>query len=50
VLEFSRKCVQHLGDVTLTVVSYPGVHIEAAQALAEAIGAKFRVREYNNVG
>jgi len=50
VLDFSRKCVQALPEVTLTVVSYPGVHIEAARATADTIGAKFRVREYSNVG
>ncbi len=50
VLEFARKCVRLLPEVTLTVVSYPGVHIEASRAIADAIGSKFRVREYNNVG
>ncbi len=50
VLDFARHCVQSLPDVTLSVVSYPGVSIAASQALAEVIGAKFRVREYNEVG
>lgn len=50
VLDFARKCVRTIPEVTLSVVSYPGVHIEAARAIAKAIGAQFRVREYNEVG
>lgn len=50
VIEFARQCVLKLPEVTLTVVSYPGVNVEACRTLAQEIGARFRVREYNEVG
>ncbi|RJP73670.1 MAG: YchF/TatD family DNA exonuclease [Candidatus Zixiibacteriota bacterium] len=49
-LDFARRCVELLPEVTLSVVSYPGVDLEAARKVAEGTGAKFRVREYNEVG
>ncbi len=50
VLDFARACVALLPEVTLTVVSYPGVNVEAVRSLAAGLGARFRVREYNEVG
>jgi TatD DNase family protein len=50
VLDFARECVQFLPETTLSVVTYPGVDVEAARQMALSIGANFRVREYNEVG
>ncbi len=50
ILDFARRCVAQIPDVTLTAVGYPGVDSESCRALAEEIGAKFRLREYNEVG
>jgi TatD DNase family protein len=49
-LDFTRRCVTCLPEVVLTVVSYPGVDVEAARSLAQSLGAGFRAREYNEVG
>ena len=48
--EFIREAKKYIPDVTATVVSAPGVDIEACQKIADELGAKFRVREYNVVG
>jgi len=48
--DFARRCVKLLPEVILTVVSYPGVDIEGCRTFADKIGAKFRVRDYNEVG
>lgn len=50
VKEFIREAAKHLPDVTATVVSAPGVDVEACRRIAGELGAKFRVREYNVVG
>ncbi|MFH1862480.1 MAG: TatD family nuclease-associated radical SAM protein, partial [bacterium] len=50
VLDFARKCVTLIGDVTLTALNYPEAELDAVQVLAERIGAKFRVRTYNDLG
>ena len=49
-LDFSRKCVAAGLDVVLTVVAHPEVDVEACRKIAVGIGARFRVREYNEVG
>ncbi len=50
VKEFISGATKYIPDVTATVVSAPGVDIEACRKIAEGLGAKFRVREYNVVG
>jgi TatD DNase family protein len=50
VKEFIREAVKHIPDVTATVVALPEVDVEACRKIAEELGAKFRVREYNVVG
>jgi TatD DNase family protein len=50
VKEFIRQAKQHISDVTATVVSLPEVDIEACRRIAEELGAKLRVRDYNVVG
>jgi TatD DNase family protein len=50
VKEFIREAKKYIPDVTATVVSAPGVDVDACRKIAEELGAKFRVREYNVVG
>lgn len=50
VKEFVREATKHIPAVTATVVAVPGLDIEACRALAEELGAQFRVRPYNEVG
>jgi TatD DNase family protein len=50
VKEFIREAGKYIPEVTATVVSAPGVDIEACRTIAGELGAKFRVREYNTVG
>ena len=50
VKEFIREATKHIPDVTATVVSAPGVDVEACRKIAGDLGAKYRVREYNVVG
>ncbi|MBU1880692.1 TatD family nuclease-associated radical SAM protein, partial [bacterium] len=49
-IEFAKRCVTSLPEVIFTVVSYPGVDLEGCRAIADRVGAKFRIREYNEVG
>ncbi len=50
VLDFIRKAKSITDDVTVTVVAVPDVDIERCRELAEELGVRFRVREYNVVG
>lgn len=50
VLDFSRKCVAAGLDTVLTVVAHPEVEIEACRRIAGEMGARFRVRPYNELG
>jgi TatD DNase family protein len=50
VKEFIRESKKYVPDVTATVVSLPEVDIDACREIANGLGAKFRVREYNVVG
>ena len=44
VKEFIREAKKYIPDVTATVVSAPGVDVEACRKIAEGLGAKFRVQ------
>ncbi len=50
VKQFIGEAKKYIPDVTATVVSAPGVDIDACRKISEGLGAKFRVREYNVVG
>lgn len=50
VKNFIVEAKKHIPDVTATVVSLPEVDVEACRKIADELGAKFRVREYNVVG
>jgi TatD DNase family protein len=50
VKEFLREAVKYIPSVTATVVTVPGVDVEACRKVADELGAKLRVREYNVVG
>ncbi|MBI5016596.1 MAG: YchF/TatD family DNA exonuclease [Deltaproteobacteria bacterium] len=50
VLAFVRSAVARLPEVTASVVAVPGLDVEACRRVAESLGARFRVREYNEVG
>ncbi|HMB16844.1 MAG TPA: TatD family hydrolase [Pelovirga sp.] len=50
VTDFLRLAKDSIPDVTATMVTYPGINIEACKELANKIGVEFRVREYNDVG
>jgi len=47
---FIREATKHVPAVTASVVAVPGLDIDACRALAEELGATFRVRTYNEVG
>ncbi|AEF94199.1 Radical SAM domain protein [Desulfotomaculum nigrificans CO-1-SRB] len=44
-LEFARKCVGVIPRVILSVVDWPGVDVPACQAIANELGAEFRLRK-----
>ncbi len=50
VKEFICEAKKYVPEVTATVVSAPGVDIDACRKIAVDLGAGFRVREYNVVG
>ena len=50
VKDFIREAKKCIPDVTATVVTAPGVDVEACRKIVDGLGAKFRVREYNVVG
>jgi len=50
VCEFIRNAKGVIPQVVATVVTVPGVDVEACRRLAESLGAEFRVREYAEVG
>ena len=47
---FIREATKHIPVVAASVVAVPGLDLEACRTLAEELGAKFRVRTYNEVG
>jgi TatD DNase family protein len=50
VIAFALGCVGKIPEVILTAVSYPGSDPEAINKIAQDIGAKFRLREFNDLG
>jgi TatD DNase family protein len=50
VKDFIAEAVKYVPSVTATVVTVPGVDVEACRKIADSLGAKLRVREYNVVG
>jgi TatD family-associated radical SAM protein len=47
VLDFIRRSKQVFPKIIASVVRYPGVDIEKAASLANALGVEFRVREFS---
>jgi len=50
VKNFIREARKYIPEVTATVVSAPGIDVDVCRTVAEELGARFRVREYNEVG
>ena len=51
VKEFIREIKKHVPDVTASVVTVPGLDVEACRKIVEdELGVQFRAREYQNVG
>lgn len=50
VIEFIKESKKYISDVTVTVVNFEDVDIEKCRKLAQDLGVKFRVREFNIVG
>jgi len=50
VCAFIREAKQYIPEVMASVVTVPGVDVEACRHLAGELGAEFRVREYAEVG
>ncbi len=50
VCDFIRQARGHITQVVASAVTVPGVDISACRALAESLGAEFRVREFAEVG
>ena len=50
VKNFIREARKYIPEVTATVVSAPGIDVDVCRTVVEELGARFRVREYNEVG
>ena len=50
VCQFIAEATRYIPTVTASAVTVPGVDIEACRAMAERLGAQFRIREYEDVG
>lgn len=48
--DFIRACVEKKLDVTASIVGFPGAEVEKTAEIANNIGAKFRVRKYDDLG
>jgi len=49
-ISFIKQAREYIPDVMISIVGVPGVDVEACRKIAEDLGVRFRVREYNNVG
>ncbi len=49
-LSFIKEAKKFIPDVMVSIVGMPGIDIEGCRKIAEELGVRFRVREYNNVG
>lgn len=49
-LDFARSCLRAGLRTTLTVVAMPQIDVEAARAVAQEVGAEFRVRSFVDAG
>lgn len=50
VCDFIQSATAHIPQVVASVVTLPGIDVEACRIVAESLGAEFRVREYSEVG
>ncbi len=50
VCDFIRAASVYIPKVVASIVTVPGIDVEACRMLAESLGAEFRVREYSEVG
>jgi TatD DNase family protein len=46
IIEFAKEAKKSIPEVELTVVGIPEIDVKAAKAIADGIGASFRVRTY----
>ncbi len=49
-ISFIKQARDYIPDVMISIVGMPGIDVEACRKIAEELGVRFRVREYNNVG
>jgi TatD DNase family protein len=50
VKDFILQACQYIPEVTATAVTYPEIDISACELVAKELGAKFKARDYNEVG
>ncbi len=43
-MNFTRQAREYFDDVTVSIVTVPGVDVEACRGIANSLGVKFRVR------
>ncbi len=49
-ISFIKKARENIPDVMVSIVGMPGIDVEGCRKMAEELGVRYRVREYNNVG
>ena len=49
-ISFIKKARDYIPDVMISIVGMPEIDVEACRKIADDLGVRFRVREYNNVG
>ena len=49
-ISFIKKAKDNIPDVMVSIVGMPKIDVEACRKIADELGVRFRVREYNNVG